>query len=96
MAFAYTHIWGSMKGLLFTFVWNAFCTNVSYTLVFLISRYTIGDFVYSRMIRYEKFFALDRAVRKKGAIILFLLRCSILIPNTIINYACAVTDMSVW
>ncbi len=85
-----------MDGLITTFFWNAVCTNVSYTLVFLSARYLFGDFIYARMIRYERFFILDRAVRRKGATILFLLRCSILLPNGLINYACAVTDLSLW
>ena len=48
------------------------------------------------MIRYERFFKFDRAVRSRGATILFLLRCSIFLPNGLINYACAVTDLSLW
>lgn len=96
MAFTFSHIWGPMDSLLITFTWNAICINLAYTLVFLSSRYLFGDYVYSRMIRYERFFTLDRAVRRRGATILFLLRCSILLPNALINYACAVTDISLW
>lgn len=95
MAFSFTHIYGPLNGLIFTFFWNAICTYISYTFVFIVARHLFGDFVYSRMIRFEKFFTFDRAIRKKGAQILFIIRFSFLIPNTIINYACAVTDLTI-
>lgn len=96
MAFTFSHIWGPLDGLLITFAWNAICIYSSYTLVFLSARYLFGDIIYSRMIRHERFFVFDRAVRRKGATILFLLRCSVVLPNALINYACAVTDISLW
>lgn len=96
MAFIFSHIWGPMDGLIITFFWNAICQNLAYTLVFLSSRHLFGDYIYSRMIRYERFFVFDRAVRRRGATILFILRCSIVLPNGLINYACAVTDLSLW
>lgn len=43
MAFTFSHIWGPMDGLLITFFWNAVCINLSYTMVFLSSRYVFGD-----------------------------------------------------
>ena len=96
MSFIFTHIWGPMDGVIITFCWHAVCTNVAYTLVFLTTRHLFGDYVYSRMIRHKRFFAFDRAVKRKGATILFLLRCSIVLPNALLNYACAVTDLSLW
>lgn len=42
------------------------------------------------------FFKFDRAVQRKGAYILFLLRGSFLVPHNMLTYACAVTDMSYW
>jgi len=96
MAFIFTHIWGPMDGLIITFFWNAVCIYTAYTFVFVATRYLFGDYIYSRMIRHKRFFEFDRAVRKKGATILFLLRCSIVLPNSLLNYACAVTDLSLW
>jgi len=56
MAYAFTHIWGPLYGLLFVLVWNYFCANIAFSFVFLVSRYIFGDFVYSRVIQNKKFF----------------------------------------
>lgn len=94
MAYAYTHIFGVLYGSLFTLVLNYICMTISYSFVFLVTRYVFGDYVYARCIQNRLFFQFDRAVQLKGAWILFLLRSSCIVPHTILNYASAVTDLS--
>jgi uncharacterized membrane protein YdjX (TVP38/TMEM64 family) len=62
MAYSFTHIYGVLNGLLLVVVWNYICATIAYSLVFLVARYLIGDFVYSRCIENRYFFKFDRAV----------------------------------
>lgn len=63
MAFAFTHTYGALYGLLFVIVWNYVCSTIAFSFVFLVARYFIGDFVYYNCIRNQEFCKFSKAVK---------------------------------
>ncbi len=64
------------------------------TLSFLIARYFARDWVESKLERYPKFSAIDRAIEKNGFKVVFLLRLEpIFIPFALLNYALGLTGV---
>lgn len=64
------------------------------TLAFIIARYFARGGVESRLERYPKFRAIDRAIEKNGFKVVFLLRLEpIFIPFALLNYALGLTGI---
>ena len=61
------------------------------SLAFLIGRYVARDWVAKRIEGSERFRAIDEAVGKEGAKIVFLLRLSPIFPYNLLNYALGLT-----
>jgi len=50
--------------------------------------------IYTKMIRYKKFFVLNRAIHNHGTYIHFLARISFMCPHPLLTYALSVTDIT--
>jgi uncharacterized membrane protein YdjX (TVP38/TMEM64 family) len=82
-------IFGLAAGTLYTLV----AATCGASLAFLVSRYTLRDFVERRVARHEKFAAIDRAIARDGRRIVFLLRLSPVFPFNFLNYALGITSV---
>ena len=94
LAIVFTSVYGNQKGALLAGVFNFVCQLISNVLAFFVGRFIFYDFIYKRAIRSENFFALNRAVRNRGAWISFLIRVSMVFPHAVTNYSLSVTDIS--
>lgn len=50
--------------------------------------------IYTKMIRYKKFYVLNKAIRDHGSYIHFLSRISFMCPHPLLTYALSVTDIT--
>jgi uncharacterized membrane protein YdjX (TVP38/TMEM64 family) len=82
-------IFGLFEGTLYVFVG----ATLGACAAFLVSRYVARAFVEERMQGNERFAAVDRAVGREGAKIVFLLRLSPVFPYNVLNYALGLTDV---
>ena len=80
-------IFGLWKGTLYAFI----AATLGSVGAFLVARYVARRAVASRIARYPKFSAIDRAVGGEGLKIVFLLRLSPVFPFSLLNYALGVT-----
>jgi len=62
---------------------------------FLIGRYMFRDYLYERANQNKYFHGINKAVKNKGAYIVFLLRCSFFFPYPAISYSLSITDLSI-
>ncbi len=60
---------------------------------FLVGRFLARDWVESRLETMPRFRALDRAVARKGWLIVLLARLSVVIPYNLLNYALGLTNV---
>ena len=60
---------------------------------FLVGRFLARGWVESRLETMPRFRALDRAVARKGWLIVLLARLSLVIPYNLLNYALGLTDV---
>ncbi len=85
-------------GVLFGVIWGSVAVSVGSaagaTLAFLIGRYLARNWVAEKIERNEKFEAIDRAVAKEGWKIVGLVRLSPVFPFNLLNYAFAITKVS--
>ncbi|MXW73644.1 MAG: TVP38/TMEM64 family protein [Gammaproteobacteria bacterium] len=61
---------------------------------FLVGRFLARDWVESRLEAMPRFRALDRAVARRGWLIVLLARLSVVIPYNLLNYALGLTNVS--
>jgi uncharacterized membrane protein YdjX (TVP38/TMEM64 family) len=85
-------------GLLFGF-WRAFLivwlsATIAAALAFLIARHWARPAVARWAAKNERFQAIDRAIEKKGALVVLLLRLSPLVPFSLSNYLYGLTAVS--
>ena len=80
-------IFGLWKGTLLVFVGASLGAN----LAFLVSRYVARGAVERRISGEPRFAAIDRAVRREGLKITFLLRLTPVVPFVLLNYALGLT-----
>ena len=80
-------IFGLWKGTLYTFI----AATLGSVGAFLVARHVARRAIASRIARYPKFSAIDRAVGGEGLKIVFLLRLSPVFPFTLLNYALGLT-----
>ncbi len=87
----------SGAGLLFGVPLGVALASVASTLgagcAFLAGRFLARGWVESRLRTMPRFRALDRAVARKGALIVLLARLSLLIPYNLLNYALGLTKV---
>ena len=86
-------------GFLFGFGWGVLlvgvATPVAATAAFLLGATVARDQVANVAARYPKFDAIDQALDRKGALIVFLTRVSMLLPYNVLNYLFGVTRIRV-
>ena len=80
-------IFGLWKGTLLVFVG----ASLGATSAFLVSRYVARGAVERRIAGEPRFAAIDRAVRREGLKIVFLLRLTPIVPFVLLNYAMGLT-----
>ena len=95
-AYTFTHIWGLWLGIFYCFWFNLFCQQIAHYVTWLIGFYFFYDNIYPRMIRFKKFFVLNRALMKHGTYIHFLSRVSFMVPHPVLSYALSVTDITTY
>jgi uncharacterized membrane protein YdjX (TVP38/TMEM64 family) len=83
-------IFGVIQGTVYVFV----AASLGSAAAFLIARYGARGWVESKLARYPKFSAVDRAVAGNGLKITFLLRLSPIFPFNFLNYALGLTQVS--
>lgn len=95
MAFAFSHVWGPVRGAVYAISLNLVLCNISFVLSFLLGRYMFRDCVKRFVVgRDGKFAALDRVIGEHGAKILCLMRCAIIFPENMLSYAFSVSNIS--
>lgn len=86
-------------GAVFGVVWGTIYTSIGSTLgataAFLLGRYLLRDWVAGKAAEYPRFRAIDDAIGRKGAKIIFLLRLSPLVPFNLSNYLYALSKVPV-
>jgi uncharacterized membrane protein YdjX (TVP38/TMEM64 family) len=85
-------VFGLIDGALYSFIGGA----IGSTCAFLLGRHGARRFVERRLAALPHFAAIDRAVAAQGRWIVFLLRLSPVMPFNFLNYALALTTISVW
>ena len=84
-------------GVLFGVTLGVALVSVASTLgamgAFLVGRFLARDWVESRLEAMPRFRALDRAVARKGWLIVLLARLSVVIPYNLLNYALGLTNV---
>jgi len=95
VAFTFVKVWGSFWGIFYAIVFNFFAQHLAHLCTFYVGRYAFRDMIYTKMIRYKKFYILNNAIRENGAYIHFLARVSFMVPHPLLTYALAVTDITV-
>jgi uncharacterized membrane protein YdjX (TVP38/TMEM64 family) len=82
---------GAIFGLAEGTAWVFVGAVIGSGLAFLIGRYLARDAVATRISRFERFAAVDRAVGRDGLRMVFLLRLSPIFPFSLLNYALGLT-----
>lgn len=77
---------GLLFGLLEGTAWAFAVTTLAGAAAFLVARYLARDLVERRLRDHEAFRAVDRAVRREGLRAALLIRCSPLLPSSLLNY----------
>jgi uncharacterized membrane protein YdjX (TVP38/TMEM64 family) len=94
-AFAFSHLWGFWTGFWFTFVLNAFCSNLIFIIAFFLGKYMLHDCVKKYIVgKNQTLKILNKAVKNHGIKITALMRASFIIPENIVSYSLSVTDVS--
>ena len=93
-AYTFTHIWGLWEGCFYCFWFNLFCQQIAHYVTWLIGFYCFYDNIYPRMVRFKRFFVMNRALKEHGTYIHFLARVSFMVPHPVLSYSLSVTDIT--
>ncbi len=85
-------IFGLWQGTLYTLIGATLGASAA----FLVSRYLARGAVERRLGKNEKLAAIDRAIGREGARLIFLLRLSPAFPFNAMNYALGLTGVRLW
>jgi uncharacterized membrane protein YdjX (TVP38/TMEM64 family) len=83
-------VFGVFKGTLLVFVG----AMLGAIFAFLIGRYLARDWISQKIVRNQKFKAIDEAIAREGRKIIFLIRLSPVFPFNLLNYALGLTKVS--
>lgn len=83
-------LFGLVKG--FAVVWAA--GLLASVIAFWISRYFARNWIERRVRRNPTFMAIDRAIRRKGLLVVLLTRIVMVLPYTVLNYSLGLTSVS--
>ena len=87
---------GAVYGLLWGFIAVSIGSTIGATFAFLIGRFFARDAIAARVEGNARFEAIDQAVEREGAKIVFLTRLSPVFPFNLINYAYGLTKLPWW
>lgn len=96
VAYIFSKVWGTTWGTIYAVIFNFFAQHVAHLVTFFVGRFAFRDMIYTKMIRYKKFFVLNKAIREQGTYIHFLARISFMCPHPLLTYALSVTDITIW
>ncbi len=85
---------GAVFGLFHGFLYVSIGSTIGATAAFLVGRHFARDRVAARIADNRKFSAIDEAIAEEGWKIMGLLRLSPMFPFNLLNYACALTKVS--
>ncbi len=85
-------IFGSFLGIIVVIIG----ATIGASICFLISRYIARDFVYSLLLKNDKFNKLDLLVEKNGAVIIAITRLVPLFPFNLLNFGFGLTKVPFW
>lgn len=94
VAFTFCKIWGIFWGFIYAVIFNFFAQHIAHLITFFLARYAFRETIYTKMIRFKKFFVLNHAIREHGNYVHFVLRISFMVPHPLLTYALSVTDIS--
>lgn len=95
LAYTFEKVWGAFWGTVYAVIFNFFAQHIAHLVTFFLGRYAFRDMIYTKMIRFKKFFVLNSSIRSHGTYIHFLARCSFMCPHPLLSYALSVTDINV-
>lgn len=85
-------------GAVYGFWWGAVLVTISSTLGalvnFLTSRYLLRTWLSTKLHKYPKFLALDRAIEKDGWKVILISRISPVLPHSLVSYIAGITQIS--
>ena len=64
VAYIFTKVWGTTYGIIYAVIFNFFAQHVAHLVTFFVGRFAFRDMIYTKMIRYKKFFVLNKAIRE--------------------------------
>lgn len=73
-----------------------FSSTVGAVVNFLTARYLLRAFVLRHLSHSRKFLALDHAIEREGAQVVFVSRISPVVPHSLVSYIAGVTKISFW
>jgi uncharacterized membrane protein YdjX (TVP38/TMEM64 family) len=85
---------GYTLGLLPGVITVSVASTIGASLVFLLSRFLLRDWVYQRVSHHPRFQGLDEAVRQQGFKIVLLVRLSPFLPFNVLNYMLGATKIA--
>ena len=94
VAYIFSKIWGKTWGNIYAILFNFPAQHLAHLVTFYVGRLAFRDMIYTKMIRYKKFFVLNKAIRDKGSYIHFMARVSFMCPHPLLTYALSVTDIT--
>jgi uncharacterized membrane protein YdjX (TVP38/TMEM64 family) len=86
---------GVLFGVFWGTVYVIFASTLGATIAFWIGRNLAREWVTTKIEKFPKFVAIDRAVAKQGFKIVVLTRLSPLLPFNLLNYAFGITQVSI-
>ncbi len=84
---------GAVFGVLRGFVYTSIASTIGATVAFVLGRFFLRDWVQKKAATNPRIAAIDDAVGKEGAKVIFLLRLSPLVPFSISNYVYGLTKV---
>lgn len=87
-------MWGPMKGAGIAVLHGVISCNIAFIIVFLSARYLIKDCVKNMTKDYQTFNILNRTVHTNGAKMVGLLRMTYVLPESLLTYVFATTEIS--
>lgn len=87
---------GAIFGPIVGTITTSIASTTGAALAFLIARYLARDAVSQRLGRSPRFAAIDRAISRRGAMIVALLRLSPAVPFNLQNYLYGLTGIGFW
>ena len=83
-----------LQSMVFGTSWSLAGSQFGSLIALLIGRYLLRDMLFPIIHKHRILIALDNALRNKGAKIIFLFRCTPIMPFNVMNYGMGATSVS--